>query len=53
MSTSFSRRRFLATGGTLSGSMLLGAYGSSDPVAAPAVVNGVSQFSKTLAPQGA
>ena len=49
MSTSLSRRRFLVTGGTLSGSMLLGACGSSDPLnAAPAVVTSDAERPKLL-----
>ena len=49
MSTSLSRRRFLVTGGTLSGSMLLGACGSSDPLnAAPAIVTSDAERPKLL-----
>jgi len=58
MSTSLSRRRFLATGSAFSGSLLLGSCGSSDsdaiaapaPAAAPAVV--VSEAERPKLPSG-
>ncbi len=48
MSTSLSRRRFLSTGGALSSSLLLGACGSDDGVAAPAVVPSEAERPKLL-----
>jgi alkaline phosphatase D len=50
MSTSPSRRRFLATGGALSGSLLLNGCGGGDSVAAPAVI--VSDAARPKLPSG-